>query len=567
MRHGLKMRGQPRRGNGTSRRELLRAACLGWCVLGGSLAMEAQTAPGQPVPAQRATGRSARRWTELVPGGEVERYLRLVGLRDTTEQATGMWTLRAFGPSQLAQLLPLAEMEHPWQGKIAPSPASGWWVVRPTVSLVGNSGFPWGIADGPVWAGRGLTGVVNGGVAGHWRGLSIQLAPIGWWTQNRPYAVLPPLRSGSTGVRDFAATGIDLPQRFGNAATGRIDPGESSVSLTARGVTAGVTTAAEWWGPSQYGGNILGNQGGGFPRGFLGTAHPIPVGVGRVQLRTVAGRLPRSAYTPTPEVVIPYRLALGAVGTFSPRGLPGLELGATRFFHREWPPGGMRITSLRPLWEPFLKRGIAAKDTITSPIGAPDNQLASAFARLRLPRRGAELYAEVGREDHAWSLLDLLLEPDYLSFVAVGWQIIVRRAGTSWWVVRSDLVNGRPTHLARIRSPTLFYEHGQLQDGHTVRGQLLGNPMVRGGSGAALGLHRYDPRGRLSVEWSRTGLAIGSEGGVGYGVVQQLQVGGVHLKGARDVSWQVGVGARVPSVAGASPLVNLQAALGWTGPW
>jgi hypothetical protein len=502
-----------------------------------------------------------------VPGGEVERYLRLVGLVDSSQRATGVWTLRVFGPSQLAPLLPEATTAHPWQGTLAPSPRSGWWVVRPTLSLVANSGFPWGVADGPVWAGRGLTSVASGGVAGRWRGVSAQLAPVAWWTQNRSYAVLPPLIPGSSGVRDFASGGIDLPQRFGNRATGRVDPGESWVSLTGRGLTAGVSTAAEWWGPSQYGGNILGNQGGGFPRAFLGTARPLPVGVGRVQLRTVAGRLARSAYTPTPTVVVPYRLALGMVGTFSPRGVPGLEVGATRFFHREWPPGGIRISSLRPLWEPFLKQGIAGKDTSSSPLGAPDNQLASAFARLRLPRQGAELYAEVGREDHAWNLLDLLLEPDYLSFVAVGWQVIVRRSGTAWWVVRSDLVNGRPTHLARIRSPGLFYEHFQLSDGHTVRGQLLGNPMVRGGSGAALGLHRYDATGRWSVEWSRTGLATASEGGVGYGAVHQLQLGGMRLRGARDLSWQLGVGARIPPDAGSAPLMNLHLMLGWTGLW
>jgi hypothetical protein len=516
--------------------------------------------------AQGSPSRWARGWTELAPGGEVETYLRMVGLRDTTERATGMWTLRSFGAAQLPRLLPGSDEVHPWRGRLSTPAPRGWWVVRPGAALVGNSGYPWGVTDGPVWSGRGVTVVGSGGVAAQWRGLSAQLAPVAWWTQNAAYAALPAALAGASGTRDYATTGIDLPQRFGDGPSGRVDPGESWVSLTAKGVTTGVTTAAEWWGPGQFGGNIMGNQGGGFPRAFLGTAHPIPVGIGRVQLRTIAGRLPRSAYTPTPDAPFPHRLAVGSVGTFSPRGLPGLEVGATRFFHREWPAEGLRLGSLRPLLEPFLKRGIAGKDTATSALGAPDNQLASLFGRLRLPRQGAEVYAEVGREDHAWNMDDLVYEPDHLSFVAVGWQVIVRRAGTTWWSVRSDLVNARPTHLARVRSAGLFYEHFQLRDGHTVRGQLLGNPMVRGGSGAALGVHRYTPLGRLSLEWSRTGLATLSEGGVGFGATHQLQVGGVHFRDARDLSWRVGMGSRV-GVGNAPTLVNLHAMVAWTGGW
>ena len=540
----------------------------GWrsaLVVCGVLGVAAHTVAAQSAAAQttatKTGGVLAPRWSEAVVGSELERYLRVVSLTDSTRAS---WTIRAMSPAALNTVGGAAA--HPWGALFAPIPTRGIWLVRPTVGVIANSGFPWGINDGPLWAGRGVTGSAMTGVAARWRGISLQLAPQAWWTQNRPFSALPAIDAGGGVPRDFSTHSIDLPQRMGTGPVGRVDPGESWVRVDVAGLTAGVSTASEWWGPGVASGAILSNNAGGFPRAFMGTERPVHIGIGTVHGRVIAGRLARSAYSTDTLQPTPYRLALGMTGSFSPRGLPGLELGFTRFFHRQWPVDGISWRDLSPLWEAFFKRGVAAKDDPTSALGAPDNQLASVFARLQLPRSGSELYWEFAREDHSWDKLDLLSEPDHISVATFGAQHRWGESPTGWWVVHGELTNGWATHLARVRPQGLLYEHGQLQDGHTLRGQLLASPFARGGRGSELGLDQYTARGRLSARWVRLGLATAQEGGVGYGATHTLELSGVRFLPRGDLLWRAGVDTRVGSTP-AWDAVNVRAELGWRLGW
>ena len=452
---------------------------------------------------------------------------------------------------------------HPWAKRFGAAPNARWWVVRPGAAVIANTGFPWGINDGPTWAGKGITTIATGGIAARWRGVSAQLAPHLWWTQNADFTPLPPVSQGTAAHQDFVEASIDLPQRFGTEALGQVDLGESWLRIDGHGVAAGFSSAADWWGPGIGSGAILSNNAGGIPRLFLGTASPRNVGVGRVHGRVFAGRLSRSGFSEDTANHSGKRLGLGLVGSFEPRGLPGLELGLTRFFHRRWRDGGPNLSDLRVLWEPFLKQGIKGKDDTVTVAGQVDNQLASVFGRLVLPRSGLEVYAEYGREDHSWDAMDIATEPDHISLVTFGAQ---KRFGAvssaSYWIAYGEVTNARVTHLERVRSEGLFYEHGQLRDGHTLRGQLLGSPFVRGGSGADVGVDRYTVTGRLSVRWQRVGLARRLEGGLGYGATHVIEASGVRFYPRGDMIWQAGLGRRIGDTS-ARDATNLSASVGW----
>jgi hypothetical protein len=242
-------------------------------------------------------------------------------------------------------------------------------------------------------------------------------------------------------------------------------------------------------------------------------------------------------------------------------------LGATRFFHQRWPDGGLRFSALKPLWEPFLKEGVAAKDDPSSVLGAPDNQLASVFARLRLPHHGAEVHAEIGREDHSWDRMDLLAEPDHNSFVSLGSSIELHAADGSRWFANGEFFNGRTTHLTRVRYQGLPYEHlNGMPDGHTLRGQLLGNPFLRGGGGAVVGIVRYSDGGRTTVDLLRMGLAQNSEGGAGFGTVSMLKASGLRFSKERDYMWTLGMAVRLNPVGGQA-LYSSHLGVGLTTGW
>jgi hypothetical protein len=318
-------------------------------------------------------------------------------------------------------------------------------------------------------------------------------------TQNAAFGLVD---NGAGGELQFADAEypslIDLPQRFGDGPYGRVDPGQSTLRVDAGIFAAGVSTANQSWGPAADLPLILGNNAGGFAHAFAGSARPVSLGIGRLHGRLVWGRLDQSAYTANAE---PRRLMSGAVAVFTPRGLPTLEVGATRFFNTLWPADGLSASNFAKPLEGFLKNSLGGGEVDG---GDFDNQLASAFFRWYHPRGGVEVYGEYAREDHNADRRDLLLEPDHNSAYTLGARRVWARADGSLLSLRGELMNARVTHLVLVRPQVPFYIHFAARQGHTQRGQLLGASSGYAGGGSVVALDRYTRRGRTSLTFTRT---------------------------------------------------------------
>jgi hypothetical protein len=244
---------------------------------------------------------------------------------------------------------------------------------------------------------------------------------------------------------------------------------------------------------------LLGNNAPGFPHVFVGSPVPWNVWIGRVHARVVYGGLAQSSYT---DIVgaARGRLASGIVAVFTPRGAPGLELGATRFFHTVWPDSGIGSRELRRPFETFFKSNLRSTHR-----DAEENQLASVFGRWVLPHSGFEVYGEYGREDHNADTRDLVQEPDHDATYALGLQKAWTRPSGSIIAVRGELVNSALSTLARHREQIGPYIHYGIRQGHTNRGQLLATGFAAGtgGSGTSVRLERYTESGSESVQWYR----------------------------------------------------------------
>lgn len=436
----------------------------------------------------------------VTAGSEGERYLRVLQLLGKAELQP--WSVRAFGRRQLELLQPNDSI-HPWnaRGYGTVERRARLSAIAPEARLAFNSAYPFGYNDGAVWAGRGATLAVSGGVAASYGPLDVALAPIVFTTQNREFLLLP---NGQTGAMAFAdgrlASYIDRPQRFGDGTYARLDPGQSGVRVEGWGLAAGFSTANQFWGPAVEHPVLMGNNAAGFAHVFLGTSRPIDVFVGRVHGRVVWGRLEQSDYSAM-SGDLASRLGTGLVGTFTPRGLSGLELGVARFFHVPWPSGGLTGDHLLKPFEGILKQTLATPD---NPSGNErlDNQLASFFARWVFPRGGVEVYAEYGREDHSWDARDFWLEPDHVSAYTLGLQKAWQR-GNDVLVGRAEVLNTRISHLVQGRGQSPLYVHSGMRQGHTNRGQVLGSVGGPGGGAAVLAADYYTPDGRLTLSWSR----------------------------------------------------------------
>jgi len=447
---------------------------------------------------------------EVFVGTETESYLRYLSLTDTTSNDS--WSIRPLSPPQVSKLAQSLS-SHPWEARLSSFNASAGPIelqlLSPSASLRFNSGYPYGSNDAAIWAGRGMTVAAQGGIYARVGPLSLTLLPMVFRAQNVQFPLAPSTLACGCGDPLFPGM-VDRPQRFGVQAYQRVDPGQSSIRLDALGLSAGVSTANEGWGPSVEYPFILGNNAPGFPHLFFGTSSPLPVFVGTAHLRVIYGRLDQSDYSPVtgPKFYASrletgrVRFASGVVVSFEPRGFDGLEIGGSRFIQSIWPRSGIPASYLKKPLQAFLK---VNQPGIDQQIAGTDNQLASAFARWAFKESGLEVYGEYGREDNSYDLRDLMQEPDHQRAYSLGLAKVFGKRSMQFNVLRLEVMNFQVPPLATTgRGEGGIYLHSLLRQGQTNRGQLLGADIGVGAAAAStVRWDHYSSAGRWGVFWRR----------------------------------------------------------------
>ena len=295
---------------------------------------------------QQPAAEGSFRW-EVFAGTPAESYLRY--LQTTGSVPLYPWASRAFSPRELNRLVPVDSINHPWRTRFINDTriSSGirYGIIDPSTSIRYNSTFAYGSNDGPIWAGRGLTSALQAGFFVNWKPITLTVAPMSFRSENQTFDIIPNGRSGDAAFGDPVFGGVDRPQRFGDNAYSRIDAGQTTLRIDLPFITAGVSTANQTWGPGQELPVILGNNAAGFPHIFVGTSEPLNIFIATLHGKVIWGELKQSDFSPVtgPDRYISRaepgtdRFATGFVVTAQPRGLPGLEIGGSRFFHSIWP--------------------------------------------------------------------------------------------------------------------------------------------------------------------------------------------------------------------------------------
>jgi hypothetical protein len=484
-------------------------------------------------PAALASQEFAPSALDVLAGSEVESYLRalqVAGLADWYP-----FSIRGFSAREAEAMLPPDTVRHAWSLNRARLRQRA--AVGGRTGMAFNSSFPYGGNDGAVWAGRGVTVSGTAGVVLRVGPLSLMLAPVAFAAQNSSFTLMDNGQTGDLAFNDGRFPDrVDYPQRFGDEPYGRFDPGASGVRLDTRAVTVGLGTFPMWWGPAAEHPFVLGNNAPGIPHLFVGTGMPLNVGIGRVHARVVWGHLSQSAYSPvtgsdrwvSADDPGRDRLMSGMVLLFTPRPVPGLEIGLVRFAHVPFRPEGAGAEFWRSPWPVFLKKDFEDDD-----FAASMNELGSVFARWVFPGAGLELYGEHGHDDWYHDLRDLVQEPDHNKAYVIGFQKTLTRSASRLSALRGEVINYQLPPLARDRPGQGFiYTHAFLRQGHTHRGQLLGSSAGVGRSaGSVLAYDRYTARTRTTVAWRRllrgqagTYYLTGIEEPKGNDVLHSLQV-------------------------------------------
>jgi hypothetical protein len=426
------------------------------------------------IPSLPEAPRTLQHWTEGAVGSEAELWWRARSLVDTAWHHP--WSLRGLSQRQVDGI----------SGRVRAGRTFEFALVRSEIGARYNSQFPFGMYDGAVWAGRGTTLWLTGGLALRIGPFSMRLAPLGFRSENRAFPLIP---NGLDGRETFAdpikPRSVDAPQRFGATPYSRLDLGTSSAQVELLGLAIGATAAPQWWGPASFFPFLFSNQGPGIPRIFAGTSAPLAVGPLLVTGQLQWGDLRASEVFMPDTVPTRRRFGTGVIAVVQPRAMPTLEVGAARYFHARWPQGAIPVRYWTRSLEGVLKRSlpvVSGPNALDDRSRDAENQLASAFARWAFPSAGFEVYGELGREDHSWDLRDLVVSPAQQSSRMVGFAHVSGVSAKGALMVRGEHMSFRALPNDLIRGTGMTYRHSGTLEGHTLRGQNLGAPLGVGSS-------------------------------------------------------------------------------------
>ncbi len=385
-------------------------------------------------------------------------------------------------PSSLSRL-PVCAAKAPAATAWAVSPTdttqpSQWGIWPVTGEVLRNSGYPKDENNGAMWAGVGANLAATAGVWGRWHWLSAAIAPRLIWQQNAAFPLVPVEAGWSSVSNPYHLGELDWPQRMGTSSFGTFDPGQSYVRADVGYFSAGVSTENMTLGPSRIYPILMSSTAPGFPHVFLGSSRPIPTPIGLIDVQTFFGELTKSAYDP-PDAA--HRVINGLVVGWSPRWIPGLQLGAARLY--------IEALADSTSFGRILRSFINISPTFVGGGNQVGNGLGALYGRWVLPSSGFEVYGEWTREDTPYNLQDLLAEPDWSQAYGLGFQPIAQLGdGTKQLHLRGELVHlGAPAPIRAGKGFLSYYVHGGGES-VTNDGQLLGAAIGPGSDAQVLGL-------------------------------------------------------------------------------
>jgi hypothetical protein len=361
-----------------------------------------------------------------------------------------------------------------------PAPADGSRIrlglVGPELATAWNSRLPWSQNDAAVWAGRGLTTSVTGGFRLESGRVSLVVAPQVGFAQNRALAGLPPalVESGGLVLPWYGgSTSADLPLRFGDEGITFVDPGQSALTVRAGGAAFGASTESLWWGPGIRNALVMSDNAPGIPHLFLRTGSPLSTPLGRFEARWMIGALAESEYFDTISSN-DVRSLSGLAATFTPRGEPGLTLGAARTVQATVDGTGSVLPRAGDVF--FRWGGTAAADS------ADFEQITSLFGRWVFPDDGVEVYGEWARTEMPRSLGDFLDYPNHSQGYTLGLQWARRMRAESALRLHGEVTYLEQSASFRMRDVKRYYTSHVVPQGYTHRGQVIGAAIGPGAS-------------------------------------------------------------------------------------
>lgn len=378
-------------------------------------------------------------------------------------------------------------------------------LLQPDFRVTWNSAIPFSLNDGGMWAGRGTSFTISGGVRADrsmkFGMLSLSVAPTIDYSQNLPYQIIPDGSAGRSGYaspfhRPGPLSSADTPIRFGDRHILRIDPGQTALAVQTGRILAGVTAESEVWGPGIRNQLIMSANAPGIPRIFLSTSGPMRTRIGSVRAKLVSGTLTESLFFDT-DAGNNNRSLSGLLLELTPAFDSTLTFGFERIVYTPIGPYASPFTTtLARSFDALLRWEYIAPPGDENPDGTPhqkSDQISALFARWIFPESGFEVYGEWARLDLPRSLTEVLTAGHHTLGYTLGFQWAQPKRKGSYLRLQSEFTNLEQSRVFADRPPPDFYAGRVSPQGYTQRGQVIGAAIGPGGSSQWVALDYIAP--------------------------------------------------------------------------
>lgn len=378
-----------------------------------------------------------------------------------------------------------------------------------------NSHHPYSWNDGSMIQAKGFQTQVSFGLYAQAGPISLQLKPEVVYAQNAAFSIFPSGGSDSIWKTYYTLVFnmIDNPERFGNRPFLKVFPGQSNIRLNFKKFSLGLSTENLWWGPGIRNALVMSNNAPGFPHLTLNTNAPLRTPIGAFEGQLISGLLQRSGFLP-PDTGRRFngqplyiqkaqedRYINGIALTWQPKWTTGLYLGLARAYYMYRSDVEPSLKGYLPVISQVFKGDGNASATEDA---SKKDQLFSFFFRLVLPKEKAEVYAELGRNDHSGNLRDLLLEPEHSRAYVVGFRkLFETKKKLRNLELMAEFTNLQIPMTILLREQSSWYSHYQVRDGYTQQGQVIGAGIGSGASSQTVGLSLVEGINKLGLQLER----------------------------------------------------------------
>jgi hypothetical protein len=267
-----------------------------------------------------------------------------------------------------------------------------------------------------------------------------------------------------------------------------------------KGAAAGISSENIWSGPAFENPIIFSNNGPGFVHAFIGTYKPVKTAIGNFEGRILGGRLHESDYFDQLESN-DERFINAIILNYSPSFIPGLHIGGTRMIQKYYPEGGPSLSDFTAIFQPFLKENFVSEENPSGNLGT--HQLLSIFARWVFPSYGMEVYTEWSRNDHSGDARDLLRHFEHARAYVLGFKKNFKISNSKWLTANIELTQLEVPRLDEFRTTGSYYNNGEVIQGFTNYGQVLGAGIGPGSNNQMFNLSYYHLKGLWGLSLNR----------------------------------------------------------------